>query len=659
MRGSDDTSRVKTWLWPVVIAMILVAIAVSTGTWYETTDDAIMNAFSAGQLLSSHPDEHLVFTSVLIGFPLKLAYTIAPGINWYGVYLVVTLALTAAAFLWIFSDLSGSWLGRALVIGFLIATVSTAFARLQFTRVAFLAAEAGCLLVWRSLDRGLSENRASAVVGGALVLFATWVRAEIALMAALFSGPLFVPIVWKGLFGGRSPLRRQAFRAMGIVIAACFLSVALDSAYYRADESWGRFVTYQSRRLMFMDGGRVGERSVPDSVLEAAGWSRNDLSMMTNWFGLHPTVYDLQKQDYIISQAAQPLAIFDSQVLSEGLKQYKYDKVLWLLFAIVAIALVLAHDRNSALTIVGSTAAITAVLLILLINWYVPPRVAQPGISVAAATGLCMFGRRVARGQLVPSKWMTAMGCIVVLVFAKVSVQATWLMSEDAAGTHRMFAEQVRRLNPAPTDLYVIWGGEMQLEQLVTPLGGFSDTSGLQALQLGWPNRSPHTDRRLYEFGMSDLYVDLWRKPNAFLISSQSRCLGLVQFVAAHYGPIITCTTTDPVLSVRRVSLSTTQPAGPSINVRGNRRRARGAGPEVRPRASTIARRAHLAVRSRESDTFAPAWSGRRPRRRRHRGHRPADRCHHQPCPGLVNAPHRNTLAATRDRHRHGKTTAW
>ena len=568
MRGSDDTSRVKPWLWHVASATILVAIAVSTGTWYETTDDAIMNAFSAGRLLTSHPDEHLVFTSILIGFPLKLAYTLAPGINWYGLYLVVTLAVTTAALLWVFSDLSGSWLGRALVLAFLIATVSTAFARLQFTRVAFLAAEAGCLLVWRSLDRGLPQNKASAVIGGALVLLATWVRAEVALMAALFCGPLFVPIVWTALFGGPSPLRGQAVKVMGTVVAACVLSVAIDSAYYRTDQAWGSFVTYQSRRLMFMDGGRVSERTVPDSVLQEVGWSRNDLSMMTNWFGLHPTVYDLTKQDYIITHAAQPLSMLNTGLLSDGLKEYKYDKVLWLLFAVAGTALAIARDRYSALTIIGSTAAISAVLLILLMNWYMPPRVAQPGISVAAATGLAMVGRRMARGRPGPPWWLAAVGSLAVVALAAASVRATWSTSEDAAGTHQNFTEQVRRLQPAPSQLYVIWGGGIQLEQLVTPLGGFNDTSGLQAIQLGWPNRSPHVDRRLREFGLSDLYVDLWRKPNAFLIASQSRCLGLVQFVAAHYGPIVTCTTTDETLSIRQVTLSTMQAAGPSINVR-------------------------------------------------------------------------------------------
>ena len=75
--------------WAVVIGAVLIGIAVITGTHYDTIDDVLMNAFAAGRLLSSAPDEHLIYTNVIIGFPLKFLYLVAGAVPWYGLYLII------------------------------------------------------------------------------------------------------------------------------------------------------------------------------------------------------------------------------------------------------------------------------------------------------------------------------------------------------------------------------------------------------------------------------------------------------------------------------------------------------------------------------------------------------------------------------------------
>src|SRR5687768_6765802 len=87
-------------LWAAALGVLLVALAVGTGTWYETSDDVGMNAGVAGGYGIAAPDEHLVFTNVLVGLVLKAAYQSAPGVPWYGLYLLTTLAFAAVAFIW-------------------------------------------------------------------------------------------------------------------------------------------------------------------------------------------------------------------------------------------------------------------------------------------------------------------------------------------------------------------------------------------------------------------------------------------------------------------------------------------------------------------------------------------------------------------------------
>lgn len=552
-------------MWTVV-SIVLVAIAVSTGTWYETSDDVSMNALAAGQLIVSVRDQHLVWTSALIGFFLKLAYGISGQTPWYGIYLLLTIAAATAAFLWAFADVTRSWIGRLLVLAFLVATISTSVTRLQYTRVAFLAVESGWLLLATAMAGGLPRNRMAAAAGGALVLLSTWVRWEVLVLGTILCAPLLLTALMIAARKEPPERRGRPLTVLATLVVMCGLSIAIDNAYYRTDASWKRFLDYQSRRTAFMDAGRIAPDQVPPAVLEHVGWSLNDLSMFQNWFGLNATVFSLENQDYVIDHSARARGLSDA-LTTTNLAPLRTSRFIWLFLAIAATALLLAGNAISTTVVMASVALAGGMLVTLAIIWQLPARFFEPALSVPAATALAAVGWQQTlnrRGWLRAS--LPGIGCAVVAVLSIGAVRELRDEGEVRAEDHEITAENVRTLQPDATGVYVAWGGDFPYRDLVTPLGGFSETGGLRVFALGWANHSPPAMRRLHELGIGDLHVDLWRKPHIFLISAPDRCQRLAEFVAAHYGQFVECESVGSFLSVQKVSPVMVR--GPSINVR-------------------------------------------------------------------------------------------
>ncbi len=131
----------------VVVALFFVAIVVFC-PGYDTNDDPMMSLIVAGKGTCQESDEHMVFTHFLLGWLLKSLYTAAPGIPWYGVYLLAvhTAAHVALVYMLFKQRLGWRWL---LVYLTYAATVGLSLlCALQFTTTAFLAVQSGVLLGW-------------------------------------------------------------------------------------------------------------------------------------------------------------------------------------------------------------------------------------------------------------------------------------------------------------------------------------------------------------------------------------------------------------------------------------------------------------------------------------------------------------------------------
>jgi hypothetical protein len=264
---------------------------------YETNDDFYMQRIASG-FFTGQPAEYLVFTSILIGWPLRVFYSLWPGCNWYFAYLVAIhyAALTAVAFL-VLSRRPG-WLFGLLYVGFFLVVETRILLELQFTTTAFLAGTAGVLLLVDGLQPGRAPRWSLVTAGFAFMVLMVMIREAVAPMLAIIALPFLIERFrlagWRRLLG------------VGLVGAALFLALpGINRWYYVRDPAWAEYLEYNDLR------GRIQRTALNARIQEAGpvvGWSQNDTYMFDNWYFAEPDVYGSISKMRVLVDKLQRLA---------------------------------------------------------------------------------------------------------------------------------------------------------------------------------------------------------------------------------------------------------------------------------------------------------------------------------------------------------------
>ena len=272
---------VQALLWAAVVNLILMGGFLTFATpVYETNDDLTMQMISSG-FYTGHPDGHLVFTNVLIGWVLQFLYETWAGCNWYLFYLLAVhyAALTAIAFLVV--SRRGGWLCAFLYTGFFLIVEIHILLHLQFTTTAFLAGTASLLLLVDGLEPGHPAHWPKVIAGFAFAGLMCLIREPVALLLAVIACPFLLErsalAKWRRLLG------------MGLAFAGIFLVLhGINRWTYQHDPAWAEFSEYNRMR------GEIHvtplEKFIPKAA-PAVGWSDNDGWMFSEFYFSEPEVY--------------------------------------------------------------------------------------------------------------------------------------------------------------------------------------------------------------------------------------------------------------------------------------------------------------------------------------------------------------------------------
>jgi hypothetical protein len=268
-------------LWAAVVNLILFGLFLTLATpAYETNDDLMMQLIASG-FHTGHPDAHLVFTNILIGWALRFLYGAWGGCNWYFIYLVAVhyAALTAIAFLVV--SRRGGWRFVLLYVGFFLMVETRILLSLQFTTTAFLAGTAGLLLLVDGLRPGHPAHRPKVIAGIAFVGLMCLIREPVAMLLAVIACPFLLERF--GLAGWRRLL------GTGLACAGIFLALhGMNRWAYQRDPAWAGFSEYNRMR------GEIQVTGLAKYIPKAAstvGWSRNDGWMFSKFYFSDPDVY--------------------------------------------------------------------------------------------------------------------------------------------------------------------------------------------------------------------------------------------------------------------------------------------------------------------------------------------------------------------------------
>jgi|GEM_PF-2536164 len=277
----------------IVICLFGLTLLVIT-PGYDTNDDPYMGLVASGYGTVEGPDEHLMYSNVLLGFMLKQLYTVAPLVPWYGSYLLLTQFVSHCLLLYALLLLKRNFF---VVFGYLIffLGVGTYFlAHLQFTSTAFLIGLAGLSLILVSLIRDTQETHLPWLkwVGICCLIYASLIRYSSLQMLVLSSLPLLLVMAW------------QLYRSVNIkpyllpaTLAVCGVLGAryYDKEYYLQDEAWRDFLPYYSVIGALVDSTQIPYFEPTKPAFDEVGWSNFDYWMLREWVYLDQDKFSLSR----------------------------------------------------------------------------------------------------------------------------------------------------------------------------------------------------------------------------------------------------------------------------------------------------------------------------------------------------------------------------
>ncbi len=186
---------------PFVFALIAVFVLMAASIaifqiGYDTNDDVFLTMIASGKGICHAPDDHLIFTNVVIGQALKWLYETWPAFPWYGCYLLTIHYLAQATLLYCALTIDRkpstaldpitrrSAIGRQLLLYLIYFAVVELLLlnNLQFTSTAFLAGQSGalvCLVALRQQKLPPGTVRWGLIVCGvSFLVMASLVRLE-------------------------------------------------------------------------------------------------------------------------------------------------------------------------------------------------------------------------------------------------------------------------------------------------------------------------------------------------------------------------------------------------------------------------------------------------------------------------------------------------
>jgi hypothetical protein len=490
---------------------------------YATNDDPLIAMLAAGTGFASTPDEHLVFTNVLIGLALKRLHAASPGLPWYALYLLATHVVAQTVLLYAALRASPRWTTGALYVAY-FAVAAVPFANnLQFTVTAFVAAQSGFLLAIGLLERPL--GRAPALVGLALAVFGSLIRFEAFALALVLAVPAALVAGWRA--ARPAALRVAAVLAVSLVLALG--ARAFDEAYYERAADWSAYREFNRALAQFVDFERANDYTPETATaFRAVGWSRNDHRLLLHWFHPEGDVFDTRTLRAILAQPLPPASSPWAR-LRAGLRRIVRNRpaqpiLLALPLAVLAGGAVWRSRRVVVAGLATSAAALAYVIVLL----KAPPHVYLPILAWPLALAL-VLSRAPCSGRAV----RVGLGLAMALAGAGAARAVLLQRAESVEGAVREqeYARGLDAMRGAPERFYVLWSTFPH--HVANPLAGEGTLPHQRFVALGWPQRTPAAARTLSGFGYRDLVAAL-SDPRARLVAPPEAAPWVEQYARRH-----------------------------------------------------------------------------------------------------------------------------
>lgn len=509
---------------------------------YDTNDDPVMGLVASGYGTVVGPDEHLLYTNVLIGFILKQLYILAPLIPWYGGYLLLT-QFVAHWFLLYSMLLLGR--NRLVLFSYLMFYVGVGvyfLVHVQFTSTAFLIGLAGLSLIMVSLILDSRERHRPWLKweGACCLIFASLVRFQSLQMLVLASLPMLLLLFYQ-YFGSlkiKVYLLPTALAVIGVLGGHYY-----DAQYYQQDEEWGEFLTCHAAFAPLINDTEIPYNEQTQQIFADVSWSRPDYRALREWVYLDRDKFSLDRLKRF-QQQIDTLPLRQMPEVSASRKQAARHAITrpvtyFSLFATLVFTFLGQKGSWQRKSIKWSVVWCVLIMAYLIIYRKLPDRVFSCLIALSFYFTLLInvAGRegQAAAGRIFCGPLLLKTGMAMLLLLSSVMLLGYVSWSDRIVKRNTRFKQDVQLLKEKlPDNVFVaVW--TFPIERFL-PLDNQSEFKDFKYLFLNGRQGSPLFRKKLKAFRIESPLNELLGSRRIFFISHPKMDSILRDYFNEYYG---------------------------------------------------------------------------------------------------------------------------
>ena len=275
---------------------------------YEVSDDHMIDSVLSGAFNekgSGFYDANLLFSNILLGYPLKLLYMLIPKVSWYFVFLIAVAFVSLTTVTYMLLSYAGkkplpNIAGIAIAIIFLVYYAVDMYTLLQFTKVGAAAVVSGgsffLSLLWNKDKKHRIPGFTAAIL---ITMIGVFIRSQVIGVTVPFLVLQFVFYIFEGA-PSKNYIRTciKRFIVCAFLIGAALLLDVVGKAVFIKSKDYKEFQKYSLLRSHVTDTLKFGYDDVKDAF-KLIGFDEVDYYMFKSWSFNDRNIYTDDNLEYV------------------------------------------------------------------------------------------------------------------------------------------------------------------------------------------------------------------------------------------------------------------------------------------------------------------------------------------------------------------------
>lgn len=290
MKNINKKTAIVFGLSCALSVLFIVTVYKTMGIYYAINDDMTMKNIVSG-VFDGKPDSHIVYIQYIIGLLLSTLHTIKAGIDWYGVFMLGTVAISLACMVYksymITSEKKQYGVFLCGLILFFIVSLKEVF-NFQWTVVAAFPGAAAMFMLTHKKEKYRFDWETGMIVVLSLISFS--IRKNVFMMilpvmGLVVFGMYVMPLFKNGLKNVEKEKFKYILLPVASILALMVIIDGIDTYAYESDPDWAEYRRFNSARSDIMDYGGFPDYDAFWDIYEDIGYTEEDADALLQ-FGI-------------------------------------------------------------------------------------------------------------------------------------------------------------------------------------------------------------------------------------------------------------------------------------------------------------------------------------------------------------------------------------